>query len=91
MIKTCPNCKKKVHHTVKLECWNCRDVTYAGDIVDDFADKFSGTTAVQKVKFLYEKGLELAGVVLQKDGRIAIVSELGRVEWFNVDEIWRKH
>ena len=57
-----------------------------------FSGKFSkDTTAGQKVAFLEDKGMEIAGVVLQKDGRIAIVSELGRVEWFRIAEIWRKH
>jgi len=57
-----------------------------------FSDKFGkNTTAGQKVAFLGDNGMYLAGVVLQKDGRIAIVSELGRVERFRLSEIWRKH
>ena len=57
-----------------------------------FSDKFGkDTTAGQKVAFLEDKGMEIAGIVLQKDGRIAIVSEMGRVEWFRIAEIWRNH
>jgi len=93
MNKNCPNCQTKNNHTLFSECGNCLERKTLPDLVDDFAEAFVGKTAIQKAEIISEKGFSLAGVVLQKqeEDRIAIVSELGRVEWFAVDQIWRKH
>jgi len=91
MKKHCPNCQTKNNHTLFSECGNCLERKSLPDLIDDFAEAFIGKTAIEKAEIISQKGFSLAGVVLQKEDQIAIVSELGRVEWFSVDQIWRKH
>lgn len=47
------------------------------------------TVSEQKIEFLMNKGMVKVGTVLQDKESIAIISDLGRCEWFKRTEIWR--